>query len=57
MHPVIEEICRSHQPPVRLDVFRRWQQTLRQDIQPQLDELEALKTKKAKKPEPEPACA
>jgi hypothetical protein len=42
VHPVIEEINRAR-GEVRPDVLRRWQQRLRDDVQPQLDELDALK--------------
>jgi hypothetical protein len=44
VHPVIEEINRARPgDPIRADVLRRWQQQLRNDVQPQLDELDALR--------------
>jgi hypothetical protein len=54
VHPVIEEINRARPgDPIRADVLRRWQQALRNDVQPQLDELDALRapvlTPKSKK--------
>jgi hypothetical protein len=54
VHPVIEEINRARPgDPIRADVLRRWQQVLRNDVQPQLDELDALRapvlTPRAKK--------
>jgi hypothetical protein len=51
MHPLIEEILRVRRnEPIRGDVLRRWQDSLRNDIQPQLDELNDLK---ADPPKPE----
>ena len=52
MHPVLEEICRAQTLPTRLDVFRRWQNELRTQVQPLLDEREALLTEQmsAKRP-------
>lgn len=53
MHPVIEEIMRVRPgDPIRGDVLRRWQQKLRDEVQPQLDTLDALQApvpSKAKK--------
>lgn len=50
MHPMIEEMCRAKDlSDVRPDVFRRWQQTLRAEIQPKLDELETWTAKAAPK--------
>lgn len=44
MDPVIEEIQRLRPgEAVRSDVARRWQQHLRDVVQPQLDELATLK--------------
>ena len=44
MHPVIEEIVRCKGPAdCRPEVFRRWQQQLRDEIAPLLDELAAYK--------------
>lgn len=44
MDPVIEEILRARRnEPIRGDVLRRWQDHLRNTVQPQLDELDALK--------------
>lgn len=44
MDPVIEEMQRWRPgDPVRNDVARRWQQHLRDVVQPQLDELATLK--------------
>jgi hypothetical protein len=41
VHPVIEDICRARLP-LRDDVLRRWQQKLVAEVQPLLDELDAL---------------
>jgi hypothetical protein len=41
VHPVIEDICRARLP-LRDDVLRRWQQKLVAEVQPRLDELDAL---------------
>lgn len=46
MHPIIEEICRAG-ASVRPDVLRRWQRQLRDELQPMLDEREALLAEKA----------
>ncbi len=44
MDPIIEEICRARRnEPIRGDVLRRWQDHLRNVVQPQLDELDELK--------------
>jgi hypothetical protein len=44
MHPMIDEMCRARGPQdVRPDVFRRWQQILKDEIAPQLVELEQMK--------------
>lgn len=44
MHPVIEEVLRARPgDPIRVEVLRRWQQKLRDEVQPQLDELDALR--------------
>lgn len=40
MHPVLEEIARARLP-VRPEVFARWQQTIRNEIGPELDRLSA----------------
>ena len=45
MHPLIEEICRAKD--VQPHAFRRWQQELRQTIQPMLDDLERRKAEEA----------
>jgi hypothetical protein len=51
VHPIIEEICRASAPPTRVDVFRRWQQELRSQVQPLLDAHEACQqAAKAQKP-------
>jgi hypothetical protein len=42
MHPIIDEILRARLP-IRPDVHRRWSDVLRNEIQPQLDELAELK--------------
>lgn len=55
MHPILDEICRAHQPPTRIDVFRRWQNELKNSVQPLLDELERLKAEKPEKKERVPA--
>lgn len=46
MHPAIEEINRWKEPP-RYDVIRRVARTLVQDVQPLLDEVEALRARVA----------
>jgi len=43
MDPVIQEIQRARAGDIRPDVFRRWARYLREQIQPQLDELAELK--------------
>lgn len=50
MHPLIDEICRAKEPPTRMDVLRRWQHELRHQVQPLLDELDALRAQAAEKP-------
>lgn len=49
MHPVIEEINRVPRgdAQIRGEVFGRWRQTLVYEVQPQLDEREALKARVA----------
>lgn len=43
MHPVIEEILRAKAPDqIRHNVLRRWQQQLRDEVQPLLDRLAAF---------------
>jgi hypothetical protein len=43
MHPMFEELCRARGPQdVRPDVFKRWQQIARHELQPQLDKLTTL---------------
>jgi hypothetical protein len=43
MHPMFEELCRARGPQdVRPDVFRRWQQIARNEIQPLLDKTTEL---------------
>ncbi len=52
MDPVIAEILRAKTfETVRSDVFRRWQNYLRDVVQPQLDELDALKAPVPAQPE------
>lgn len=50
MDPVIEELTRyaNQRATVRVDVLRRCAEHLRTVVQPQLDELAALKTKRKK---------
>lgn len=44
MHPLIEEICRTPGvDAVQPTCFRRWQRQLRDEIQPLLDDREALR--------------
>jgi hypothetical protein len=42
MHPVLAEIIACKEPP-RLDVLRRWQQALRDQVAPLTDEGEAAR--------------
>ncbi len=44
---VIDELLRVHLP-IRQDVLRRWQQELRDEVIPQLDELAAIKAQAGK---------
>ncbi len=48
MHPVIEEINRAKGPSdVRDTAFKRWQETLRTDVQARLDRADALEQENA----------
>jgi hypothetical protein len=48
MHPLFDEIMRWRVgDPVRRDVQIRWQQTLRDHVQPQLDRVAALERENA----------
>jgi hypothetical protein len=43
-HPVLDAIIRCKGPDhCRLEVFREWQRVLRDEVQPQLDELHVLR--------------
>jgi hypothetical protein len=46
MDPIIEQLCRARE--LRPDVLRRMQRYFRDEIQPKLDELDALKAEQAK---------
>lgn len=46
MHPILEEINRWKEPP-RYDVIRRVARQLVQDVQPLLDEADALRARVA----------
>lgn len=55
MHPLIEEICRARPDDIKASAFKRWQQHLREQIQPRLDmadrlEADAAAARGAKKP-------
>lgn len=57
MHPLLEEICRVNDVSrVQAHVFRRWQQQLRDVIQPVLDAHDARQAAEAT-PEPVPVAA
>ena len=47
MDPIIEQLCRARE--LRPDVLRRMQRYFRDEIQPKLDELDALKAAAAAK--------
>jgi len=55
MHPLIEEICRARE--VQPHALGRWQQELRQTIQPMLDDLERRKADEAATTATEPRKA
>jgi len=42
VHPILADICRAKDTDIRLSVLRQWQRVIRDEIQPQLDRLEAL---------------
>lgn len=46
MHPVLAEIIACKDSP-RLDVLRRWQQQLRDEVAPLVDEAEAAREQAA----------
>jgi hypothetical protein len=50
MDPILEEICRARGPEdIRAVSLRRWQDYLRAQVQPQLDQLAALTTTRPKR--------
>lgn len=51
MHPILDDICRAKDTTLKPETLRRWQQGLRNEVQPALDRLEQLERElAAKKP-------
>ncbi len=45
-HPLLDEFCRSREP-LRMEFYRRCQRIFRDEVTPQLDEAERLRTENA----------